>query len=80
MFDNIKKPKFPITIKVGEYTADIYDEMQYDELNLLADHLYTVLGYKSRERFDYYCSSHPMERNMFAMACVAKWFNDEVGL
>jgi len=80
MFDKIKKPKFPVTIKVGKYSVDLFDEMKYKELNELAGHLYTILGYQNLQGFDYYCSNHPQERNMFSMAVVSKWFSEEFGL
>ena len=79
MFDKKIKPELPVTISFGGKSVTVYDDYHYQDMNILADHFYQCLGYKSQPQFDYYLSNHPMESNCFMMALTAKWFSDEIG-
>jgi len=87
LFDERQPPDdFPCFFKSDGLRLVIADREHYDYINDKADMLYqTIYGYKSQTDFDYFCSSHPQEQNMFTVAMVMDdWcrqhdFNDKGG-
>ena len=57
-----------------------YFEEDKETLNDLARIFYSAHGYAARVGHVFQASTHPQERQMFALACIASWYAREFGL
>jgi hypothetical protein len=57
-------------ISVGDMATVFVDESLHIELNQMADMFYVSQGNVSRPDFDYYASTHPLERSAYSRALL----------
>ena len=77
MLKEISPPEdFPCFLTVEDDELQIASEGHYEYLNQTANKLYqSIYGYISQPEHDYFCSSHPQERNCFVVALTMdEWF------